>query len=135
MRLYTNNQGVWAGTQADAKKLFKVPNTPTGNFVEVDVPTTKAELMEFLNTHRCRPQSGQDLERDSVKFNDPSIAPASPSQAPRPERHGQSASAYKPAGELNRYDVQDVVLNCDKRYLGGALSAIVTRIYDIDDDI
>jgi hypothetical protein len=129
MRLYTNNQGVWAGTQADAKKLFKVPNTPTGNFVEVDVPTTKAELMEFLNTHRCRPQSGQDLERDSVKFNDPSIAPSSPSQAPRPQRHGQSCSAK----DLNQYDVHDVVLNCDKAHLGNALAAIISRLHDMQD--
>mgnify|MGYP005999605199 CR=1 FL=1 len=121
MRLYTNNQGVWAGTQADAKKL--------GKFVEADVPTIKAELIEFLNTHRCRPQSGQDLERDSVKFNDPSIAPSSPSQAPRPQRHGQSCSAK----DLNQYDVHDVVLNCDKAHLGNALAAIISRLHDRQD--
>ena len=43
MRLYTNNEGGWAGTQADAKAL--------GKFEQVEVPTDKATLLEFLNTH------------------------------------------------------------------------------------
>ena len=44
MRLYTNPKGEWTGTQSDARKL--------GSFMEVDVPTSKAELLEFLNDHR-----------------------------------------------------------------------------------
>jgi len=43
MRLYTNNEGGWAGTQSDAKAL--------GKFEQVEVPTDKATLLEFLNTH------------------------------------------------------------------------------------
>ena len=43
MRLYTNNEGGWAGTQADAKVW--------GEFEQVEVPTDKATLLEFLNTH------------------------------------------------------------------------------------
>jgi len=43
MRLYTNNEGGWAGTQADAKVW--------GKFEQVEVPTDKATLLEFLNTH------------------------------------------------------------------------------------
>lgn len=43
MRLYTNNEGSWAGTQADAKVW--------GKFEQVEVPTDKATLLEFLNTH------------------------------------------------------------------------------------
>jgi len=43
MRLYTNNEGAWAGTQADAKVW--------GKFEQVEVPTDKATLLEFLNTH------------------------------------------------------------------------------------
>ena len=41
MRLYTNNKGEWAGTQADAKKL--------GSFELVEVPTDKPTLLQFLN--------------------------------------------------------------------------------------
>lgn len=46
MRLYTNRLGQWYGTQADAKK--------SGNdWVEVDVPTVKADLLDFLNTNEA----------------------------------------------------------------------------------
>lgn len=45
MRLYTNNQGAWAGTQADAKKL-------DGSFELAEVPTDKATLLEFLNEYQ-----------------------------------------------------------------------------------
>tara|TARA_X000001382_G_C3138785_1_gene168851 strand:+ start:557 stop:943 length:387 start_codon:yes stop_codon:yes gene_type:complete len=43
MKLYTNNQGEWAGTQADAKKKWgKAAST-------AEVPTIKQELIDFLN--------------------------------------------------------------------------------------
>ena len=57
MRLYTTGSQ-WAGTQADAKKL--------GTFIEVDVPTTKAELLEFLNLYKMQgfvSQEQVELER------------------------------------------------------------------------
>tara|TARA_B100001057_G_scaffold106242_1_gene103863 strand:+ start:1144 stop:1260 length:117 start_codon:yes stop_codon:yes gene_type:complete len=38
MRLYTNNQGSWVGTQADAKREFGK------DWSEVGVPTSKDEL-------------------------------------------------------------------------------------------
>ena len=42
MRLYTDRLGNWYGTQADARK--------SGNdWVEVDVPTVKQELLAWLN--------------------------------------------------------------------------------------
>ena len=44
MKLYTDNQGRWAGTQADAKKF--------GEFEQVEVPTDKPTLLEFLNAHK-----------------------------------------------------------------------------------
>ena len=52
--------------------------------------------------------------------------------------HPQSCSGNRDVRQdaaLNRYDVRDVVLNCPKEYLGGALSAIVTRIYDMEDEL
>jgi len=46
MRLYTNRLGQWYGTQADAKR--------SGNdWVEVDVPTVKADLLDFLNSNEA----------------------------------------------------------------------------------
>tara|TARA_R110001592_G_scaffold64106_3_gene196811 strand:+ start:128 stop:481 length:354 start_codon:yes stop_codon:yes gene_type:complete len=45
MRLYTDQKGNWRGTQADAKKDLDQWDT-------TDVPTSKAELLEFLNVHK-----------------------------------------------------------------------------------
>ena len=46
MRLYKNSEGVWAGTQADARKMCgKLYQT-------VDVPTDKPSLLRFLNAHK-----------------------------------------------------------------------------------
>lgn len=46
MKLYTNNQGAWAGTQADARKLFR------NDMRIVDVPTDKPSLLAFLNDNQ-----------------------------------------------------------------------------------
>lgn len=46
MRLYVNSRGQWVGTQAEAKKIAAV---------QVDVPVSKQELLEFLNREQvCR---------------------------------------------------------------------------------
>lgn len=46
MKLYTNDKGQWAGTQADARKqLGKDRRT-------VEVPVDKANLMAFLNDNK-----------------------------------------------------------------------------------
>lgn len=46
MKLYVNSRGEWVGTQAEAKKI---------NAVQVDVPVSKQELLEFLNREQvCR---------------------------------------------------------------------------------
>jgi len=43
MKLYTNNQGQWSGTQADARKRFK------NDMCLVEVPVDKPNLLAFLN--------------------------------------------------------------------------------------
>jgi hypothetical protein len=43
MKLYTNNQGHWSGTQADARKRFK------NDMRLVEVPVDKPNLLAFLN--------------------------------------------------------------------------------------
>ena len=45
MRLYTDSEGNWRGTQADARKDLNLWQTQ-------EVPTSKAELLEFLNAHK-----------------------------------------------------------------------------------
>ena len=43
MKLYTDNQGQWSGTQADARKRFK------NDMRLVEVPVDKPNLLAFLN--------------------------------------------------------------------------------------
>lgn len=45
MKLYRDESGNWRGTQAEAKRDLEVWRT-------TDVPTSKAELLEFLNKHK-----------------------------------------------------------------------------------
>ena len=109
MRLYTNNEGSWAGTQADAKVW--------GKFEQVEVPTDKATLLEFLNAHRVGAQM-DDAVLDYVDaLEDFGPAPA--------KTHSQAGSANP-----NIYDVRDAVLNCDRSHLGTALASIISRLHD-----
>lgn len=55
MRLYKNNDGLWAGTQASAKKLLGK------DYTEVNVPVDKTNLLEFLNLN----QVGAGRQTDS----------------------------------------------------------------------
>ena len=46
MKLYKNSNGVWAGTQADARKYCGK------DYQTVDVPTDKPNLLGFLNLNQ-----------------------------------------------------------------------------------
>ena len=46
MKLYKNSNGVWAGTQADARKYCGK------GYSTVDVPTDKPNLLAFLNLNQ-----------------------------------------------------------------------------------
>ena len=65
MRLYKNSNGVWAGTQADARKMCGK------GYSTVDVPTDKPNLLKFLNlnqvgsyTSNDKPEVGHPYEVD-----------------------------------------------------------------------
>jgi hypothetical protein len=103
MKLYTNNKGQWAGTQADAKKL--------GSFDLVEVPTDKPTLLQFLNEYQVGASDAISAQMEMVQ------------QQPR---HPMSCSV----NDLNGYDVNDVVLNCRKDHLGQALASIISRLHD-----
>ena len=49
MKLYVNSQGEWVGTQAEAKQI---------NAELVEVPTSKPELLAYLNKHRVEATEG-----------------------------------------------------------------------------
>ena len=46
MKLYKNTDGVWAGTQADARKICGK------EYTTVDVPVDKPSLLRFLNANK-----------------------------------------------------------------------------------
>lgn len=49
MKLYQTTLGQWAGTQADARALKATHGV---DFEQVEVPTDKPGLLEFLNRHQ-----------------------------------------------------------------------------------
>ena len=104
MKLYTNNSGEWAGTQADAKRDFGK------DMAILEVPTDKPTLLQFLNEYQV---GGADVISGQMEMVQQQSSPSS-SNAPVP----------------GRYDVRDAVKNCDRQHLGQALASIISRLYD-----
>jgi len=69
MRLYTNRKGGWAGTQADARKAWGK------DWIEHEVPTSKQELINFLNTNAVGGQHGvaNAVVGNTVENVDPTV--------------------------------------------------------------
>ena len=61
MKLYKNSEGVWAGTQADARKMCGK------GYSTVDVPTDKPNLLKFLNLN----QVGSYISNDKPEVGHP----------------------------------------------------------------
>jgi len=101
MRLYTDGKGRWAGTQSDAKQF--------GAFEQVEVPTDKPTLLEFLNEYQVGAADVVSAQMEVVQQ----------------KTHPLSCSANP-----NVFDVRDAVLNCDRKDLAAALGAIISRLHD-----
>ena len=56
MKLYKNSNGVWAGTQADARKYCGK------GYSTVDVPTDKPNLLKFLNLNQVGSYTSNDKQ-------------------------------------------------------------------------
>ena len=63
MRLYKNSEGVWAGTQLDARKYCGK------DYSTVDVPTDKPGLLGFLNLNQVGKASGSPT-LDAIRDKD-----------------------------------------------------------------
>ncbi len=85
MRLYTNKSGAWFGTQAEARK-----GSPR-NWVEVDVPTSKQDLINWLNANQVGGGYDQPVESVVVAPYDPD-APAGPYEPSHEQLNKRSAS-------------------------------------------
>tara|TARA_B110000977_G_scaffold8380_1_gene11231 strand:+ start:70 stop:414 length:345 start_codon:yes stop_codon:yes gene_type:complete len=109
MRLYTTGSQ-WAGTQADAKKL--------GKFVEINVPTDKQGLLDWLNKMHWN-----DLEY--MKPVTEPVAPVAEPSAPSEPRNLKG-------GSWDEYNaVRNHLETCDAKALNTALSIITGRLGDL----
>ncbi len=107
MRLYTSPKGEWSGTQADAKKL--------GTFVEVDVPTSKADLLAFLNDHSVMINKLKELGY----------------KAPQPTTAPTQAKELK-GGSWDEYNaIRNHLETCDAKALNTALTIVTGRLGDL----
>ena len=116
MRLYTNENGQWFGTVRDAQRTKALTGL---EWEEVNVPTAKADLLDFLNANAV----GAEVDSGSTGTH------KQPEPTP-PTSTGITCSTYKPASDLNAYDVRDVVTACDRKHLGQALGSIISRLHD-----
>ena len=58
MKLYKNSDGVWAGTQLDARKMCGK------GYSTVDVPTDKPGLLKFLNLNKVGSLTDNDKQQE-----------------------------------------------------------------------
>ena len=64
MRLYKSSNGQWCGTQREAQKNFP------RDWQETDVPTSKAELIAFLNGHSVGAKAATIKESAAEPLNE-----------------------------------------------------------------
>jgi hypothetical protein len=88
MKLYQTPRGTIAGNEKDWKAAMKAEGHDTKTWSKercsIDVPTAKAELMEFLTFHTVNVVNPPPIGASEVTGGDPSPAPQSPSVAPPP---------------------------------------------------
>jgi hypothetical protein len=119
MRLYTNNTGQWAGTQADAKQL-------DGEAVQVDVPTAKAELLDFLNRMQAHGAEMSDKELEDYLFSRRSPLYA---DADTPEVEAQLVNGCtKWSDKATIYDIHDAAAHASLKDLQTALGVYMSRL-------
>ena len=102
MKLYTNNQGKWAGTQADAKQL--------GDFEQVEVPTDKPTLLAFLNEYEVGAADVVSAQMEMVQ------------NVTAPVKTGDWAATP------TTWQIHDVAAKCSLKDLTRAMAVYLNRI-------
>ena len=77
MKLYQSPDGVWTGTQADAKAHARESAT---TWKETEVPVDKAGLLAFLNRHRVGVSVSQVVSAPAQEQTAPAAAPVQRSE-------------------------------------------------------
>ena len=115
MKLYTDNNGRWAGTQADAKQF--------GAFEQVEVPTDKPNLLEFLNKHSV----GADNTEYHTYDDERTKANNTTEKTPQPH--------YNPDTRPSRWtDIRDAAEKASLKDWGVVLAVLMNRLDEIADE-
>ena len=115
MKLYTTPGGQWAGTEKAWKTAMKAegldPKTYDGRR-QIEVPTSKAELMEFLtfyNVNVINPGAHPAVEAAGGGASPPAPSPAVPDvEALRALHNPDAAPAVPPAPATTVPDLDDL---------------------------
>ena len=100
MRLYKNSTGQWVGTQREAQKNFP------RDWKETEVPTSKAELIAFLNSHKV----GAKLAAENGSAAAPLSKPINP-EAIDPDAYYWVSWAYETLRRGDKKEAEAMLLN------------------------
>lgn len=96
MRLYQSSKGQWVGTQRDAQKNFP------RDWREVDVPTSKTELIDWLTLHEVGAKKNALVEQPQ--------APTEPHpEAINPHAHSWVQWAYETLKRGNKSEAEKML--------------------------
>ena len=105
MKLYTNKNGQWFGTQRDAQK-----GAPR-NWVEADVPTSKQDLINWLNANQVG--GGYDRPVDIPDFVDVDVPKNVPEYPDHLDDELENVKLIKSAESWVRWSL-DTLIRGDK---------------------
>jgi len=138
MKLYTNNQGEWAGTQADARKRFK------NDMRIVEVPTDKPSLLAFLNENQVGSFDALGRKPDDNQLSD--MMGGNPLDS-FPDAPLKFKMSYGPDGDVrmskqnpdshpHRWDtIRECAEKASFKDLGVALAVLMNRLDEVADKI
>ena len=138
MKLYTNNQGEWAGTQADARKRFK------NDMRIVEVPTDKPSLLAFLSENQVGSFDALGRKPDDNQLSDMMGGNPLDSFPDAPLKfkmsHGPDGdvrmSRQNPDSHPHRWDtIRECAEKASFKDLGVALAVLMNRLDEVADQI
>jgi len=100
MRLYKSSNGQWCGTQREAQKNFP------RDWQETDVPTSKAELIAFLNGHNV----GAKVATTKVAADQPSNEGVT-LEALDPKAYSWVSWAYETLKRGDKKEAEEMLFN------------------------
>ena len=138
MKLYTNNKGEWAGTQADARKRFK------NDMRIIEVPTDKPSLLAFLNENQVGSfdalggKPADDQLSDMMGGNPLDSFPDAPLKFKM--SHGPDGdvrlSRQNPDSHPHRWDtIRECAEKASFKDLGVALAVLMNRLDEVADQV